>query len=399
MSQLVTKFLTDNSVTNTKLAQSPTLTIKGNNTGGTANVSDLTVAQVNAVLPVFTSTLNGLVPLSGGGTTNFLRADGTWAPAGTGTVTSVALVDSTGLFNITGSPITTSGSLTLSSFQSQAQHTFFAAPSGGSGTPTFRAVVASDIPTLNQNTTGTASNITASSNSTLTTLTALSLPGSQVTGNISGNSANVTGTVVIANGGTGQSTKSSGFDALSPMTTGGDLIYGGASGTGTRLTNGLNGQVLTSSGGTSAPTWSSFTNGFAFFASSQITTRSTAITGTSFTTFSNSPAFTFTPSVTGSYKVYSAATLLNSPLTAIAGMVKIFNTTGGATLLFESQGVNFGAPATVQIISPTSPQSVYTLTSGTSYVFDLQGANSSAGGNIQLDGSLGPFYMFAELCG
>jgi hypothetical protein len=34
---------------------------------------------------VFTSTLNGLVPFSGGGTTNFLRADGTWhAPAGSG---------------------------------------------------------------------------------------------------------------------------------------------------------------------------------------------------------------------------------------------------------------------------------------------------------------------------
>jgi hypothetical protein len=67
-----------NKVSNTKLAQMPALTIKGNNTGGTANASDLTVAQVNAILPVFTSTLNGLAPLSGGGTTNFLRADGSW---------------------------------------------------------------------------------------------------------------------------------------------------------------------------------------------------------------------------------------------------------------------------------------------------------------------------------
>ena len=68
-----------NKVLNTMLAKMPTLTLKGNNTGGTANVSDLTVAQVNAILPVFTSTLNGLTPLSGGGTTNFLRADGIWA--------------------------------------------------------------------------------------------------------------------------------------------------------------------------------------------------------------------------------------------------------------------------------------------------------------------------------
>jgi hypothetical protein len=41
-----------------------------------------------------------------------------------------------------------------------------------------------------------------------------------------------------------------------PMTTGGDIIYGGSSGTPTRLANGSSGQVIKSSGGTSAPTWS-----------------------------------------------------------------------------------------------------------------------------------------------
>lgn len=40
-----------------------------------------------------------------------------------------------------------------------------------------------------------------------------------------------------------------------PMTTGGDIIYGGASGTPTRLANGSSGQVLTSNGTTSAPSW------------------------------------------------------------------------------------------------------------------------------------------------
>lgn len=40
-----------------------------------------------------------------------------------------------------------------------------------------------------------------------------------------------------------------------PMTTGGDLIYGGASGSPMRLPNGSSGYVLTSSGGTSAPSW------------------------------------------------------------------------------------------------------------------------------------------------
>lgn len=41
-----------------------------------------------------------------------------------------------------------------------------------------------------------------------------------------------------------------------PMTTGGDIIYGGASGSPTRLANGSVAQVLTSSGGTDAPVWS-----------------------------------------------------------------------------------------------------------------------------------------------
>jgi len=54
-------------------------------------------------------------------------------------------------------------------------------------------LLASDVPTLNQNTTGTA--------------------------------ANVTGTVAIANGGTGQTTQTAAFDALSPLTTLGDTIY------------------------------------------------------------------------------------------------------------------------------------------------------------------------------
>lgn len=49
-----------------------------------------------------------------------------------------------------------------------------------------------------------AASLVATTNSTLTTLSALSLPGSQVTGNISGNAANVTGTVAASNGGTGQ---------------------------------------------------------------------------------------------------------------------------------------------------------------------------------------------------
>lgn len=65
----------------------------------------------------------------------------------------------------------------------------------------------------------------------------------------------VSGTVPLNQGGTGQTTKAAAFDALSPMTTGGDIIYGGTSGTGTRLANGAANTILQAAGGTSAPAW------------------------------------------------------------------------------------------------------------------------------------------------
>lgn len=71
-------------VTNTKLAQMANGTIKGRTTAGAGSPEDLTGAQATALLSTFTSAVKGLVPASGGGTTNFMRADGTWAapPAG-----------------------------------------------------------------------------------------------------------------------------------------------------------------------------------------------------------------------------------------------------------------------------------------------------------------------------
>jgi Lower baseplate protein N-terminal domain len=77
--------LAANGVTNALAAQMAANTLKGNNTGALANAIDLSVTQVTAMLNAFTTTLKGLAPASGGGTANFLRADGTWAtPPGTG---------------------------------------------------------------------------------------------------------------------------------------------------------------------------------------------------------------------------------------------------------------------------------------------------------------------------
>ena len=85
-------------------------------------------------------------------------------PALTGDVTTTAGSLATHLVATTNSTLTTLSSLSLPGSQ------------------------------VSGNIAGNASNITATSNSTLTTLTALSLPGSQVTGNISGNAANITAT-------------------------------------------------------------------------------------------------------------------------------------------------------------------------------------------------------------
>jgi len=71
------------------------------------------------------------------------------------------------------------------------------------------------------------------------------------------------GTVPVANGGTGATTANAAFNTLSPMTTSGDIIYGGTSGAGTRLAKGTDGQVLQLSNG--LPTWAnSSTSGLLF---------------------------------------------------------------------------------------------------------------------------------------
>jgi hypothetical protein len=137
------------------------------------------------------------LPDQTGNSGKFLTTNGTdasWATvsSGSGTVTSVGLTAPTGL-TVTGSPVTTSGTLALSMTAGYAIPTTasqanwdtaygwgnhasagYVVSGGALGTPSSGTLTNCTFPTLNQNTTGTASN--------------------------------VTGTVAIANGGTGATT-------------------------------------------------------------------------------------------------------------------------------------------------------------------------------------------------
>lgn len=89
------------------------------------------------------------------GTAGYLLSTGgasaapTWvaptAAGGSGTVTSVALSLPSEL-TVSGSPINTSGTLSAA-WASQAAGKVFAAPPGSAGTPSFRALTSSDLPT------------------------------------------------------------------------------------------------------------------------------------------------------------------------------------------------------------------------------------------------------------
>jgi len=67
--------------------------------------------------------------------------------------------------------------------------------------------------------------------------------------------------VAVAHGGTGASTATAGFDALSPMTAEGDVLYGGSSGTVTKLAKGSDGEFLKLASG--VPTWGTVAAGTA----------------------------------------------------------------------------------------------------------------------------------------
>jgi hypothetical protein len=112
------------------------------NTGVTSNVAGTGISVSGAT---------GAVTITNTGVTSIVAGTGISVSGATGAVT----INSTGvtsvglslpsIFTVTGSPITSSGTLTAT-LASQTANTVFAAPNGSAGAPSFRAIVAADLP-------------------------------------------------------------------------------------------------------------------------------------------------------------------------------------------------------------------------------------------------------------
>jgi len=196
----------------------------------------------------------------------------------------------------------TAGAYTIGNFTVNAQGQLTAASSSattGSGN-----VVLATSPTLVTPVLGTPSS------GTLTSCTGLPL------------TTGVTGTLPIANGGTGQTSASSAFNALSPITTTGDLILGTGTNTAGRLAIGLNGYVLTSNGSTAS--WqassggvSTFSAGTTGFTPNTATTGAVTLAGTLATTNGGTGLTSFTTN--GAVYATSTSALTTGTLPVASG--------------------------------------------------------------------------------
>jgi hypothetical protein len=151
------------------------------------------------IYPTTDGSNNQVLTTNGSGTLSW----STVSSGGAGTVTSVGL-SLPNIFSVSGSPVQSSGTLT-GTLANQNANLVFAGPSGGAATtPAFRSLVASDLPTI----------------------TSL--------GTVTSGTWNATA-IGIAYGGTGQTTAAAAFNALSPITTLGDIVYGSGTNAATRL--------------------------------------------------------------------------------------------------------------------------------------------------------------------
>jgi hypothetical protein len=201
------------SISGSPITSSGTLTITNSAPDQTVALTGGTGITTSGTYPNFTITNSApdqTVALTQGGTTtitgtypNFTISS---ADQFQGTVTSV-----TGT-----SPVASSGGATpaislsagygdtLNPYASKTANYVLAAPNGSAGVPTFRAVVAADIPTLNQNTTGSAATLTTGRTIAITGDLAYTSPSFDGSGNVT-----AAGTLATVNSNVGSFTNAS----------------------------------------------------------------------------------------------------------------------------------------------------------------------------------------------
>lgn len=231
-------------------------------------------------------------PTSGGAATPTFRALVTAdLPAGTGTVTSVALA-SPAEFTVSGSPVTTTGTLTLTK-ATQTANTHWSGPTtGGAAQPTFRALVTADLPagtgTVTSVATGTG--LTGGTITTTGTISLATIANNSFLANIGGGVAAPTPTTLTAY-----------LDSVLG-TTQGSIIYRNAT-VWTTLSPGTAGQFLQTAGAAANPLWASGNSG---------TVTSVALSLPSIFTVSGSPVTT-TGTLTGTLATQTANTVFAGP--------------------------------------------------------------------------------------
>lgn len=120
-----------------------------------------------------------------------------------------------------------------------------------------------------------------------------------------------------------------------PMTTGGDIIYGGASGVPTRLSNGSAGQVLQSNGTTVAPSWETLTSGGSTW--TVVSANQVAVNDGQYTNVANSTYTDPTPVEGKGYWVLvrNGTATINSVAYSVAGTIvyRVFHSGAWATYI------------------------------------------------------------------
>ena len=316
----------------------------GNSTGNTLTKSTLTAGS-------------GISITNGSGSITIA------ATGGAGTVTSVDQTFTGGLISVSGAPITSSGTLALTVAGTSGGIPYFS-----SGTTwASSAVLAANALVVGGGAGVAPSTVTTGAN-VLTALGvnvgaagafvvnggALGTPSSGTLTNVTGLplATGVTGTLPVANGGTGQTTQTDAFDALAPTTTKGDLIVSNGTDN-VRLPVGANTYILAAD--------SSAATGLAWVPAPSAGVSSVTATSPLASSGGSTPDISLTgtvPVANGGTGQTTANAALNALLPSQSGQSGKFLTTDGTDTSWATAG---GGSATLTIQNKTT---AYTVVAG-----------------------------------